>query len=68
MSVSANKSVETSGYMLAALTINAGVSMFAPTVSDMFGSMEMFRLKVDQHVHIGNKGFPTSPPTTQMEI
>lgn len=48
--------------------INAGISVFAPTVSDMFGPMEMFRLKVDQHVHIGNKGFPTSPPTSPMEI
>jgi hypothetical protein len=43
--------------------INAGTSMFAPTVSDMFGPMELFRLKVDQHVHIGNKNFPTSPPS-----
>jgi hypothetical protein len=68
LSVSANKSIETTGYMLAATTINAGVSMFAPTVSDLFGSMEMFRLKVDQHVHIGNKGYPTSPPTSPMEI
>ena len=68
LSVSANKSVETAGYMLAALTINAGVSVFGPMVSDMFGSMEMFRLKVDQHVHIGNKGFPTSPPTSVMEV
>jgi hypothetical protein len=68
MSVSANKSVETAGYMVAALTIDAGVSMYAPIVSDLFGSMEMFRLKVDQHVHIGNKGFPTSPPTQPMEI
>lgn len=47
--------------------INAGVSVFAPMVSDIFGSMEMFRLKVDQHVHIGNKNFPTSPPTIPME-
>ena len=68
LSVSAIKSIETSGYMLAALTIDAGVSMFAPMVSDMFSSMEMFRLKVDQHVHIGNKGFPTSPPTQPMEF
>jgi hypothetical protein len=67
-SVSAVKSVETSGYMVAATTINAGVSMFAPTVSDIFSSMEMFRLKVDQHVHIGNKGYPTSPPTAPMEV
>lgn len=68
-SVSAVKSVETSGYMLAALTINAGVSVTAPTVSDMFGSVEMFRMKVDQHVHIGNKGYPTSPPSNgPMEI
>lgn len=68
LSVSAVKSVETSGYMLAALTIDAGVSMFAPMVSDMFSSMEMFRLKVDQHVHIGNHGYPTSPPTQPMEF
>ena len=68
LSVSANKSVETSGYMIAATTITAGVSVFAPTVSDMFSSMEMFRLKVDQHVHIGNRGFPTSPPTSPMEL
>lgn len=68
LSVSANKSVETAGYMIAATTITAGVSVFAPTVSDMFGSMEMFRLKVDQHVHIGNRGFPTSPPTSPMEV
>jgi hypothetical protein len=47
--------------------VNAGVSMFAPIVSDLFGSMEMFRLKVDSHMHIGNKGFPTSPPLSPME-
>lgn len=68
LSVSANKSVETTGYMFAATTIDAGVSMFAPMVSDMFGSVEMFRMKVNAHVHIGNKGFPTSPPTQPMEI
>jgi hypothetical protein len=67
LSVSANKSVETIGYMLAGTTINAGVSVFGPMVSDLFGSMEMFRLKVDTHVHIGNKGWPTSPPTIPME-
>ena len=66
MSVSAVKSVETSGYMIAALTITAGISMYAPTVSDLFGSMEFFRMKVDQHVHIGNKGYPTSPPSNGM--
>lgn len=66
-SVSATKSVETTGYVVAGTTITAGVSVFGPEVSDMFSSMEMFRLKVDQHVHIGNKGFPTSPPTTIME-
>jgi len=58
----------TPGSITAVGFINAGVSMFAPTVSDMFGPMEMFRLKVDQHVHIGNKGFPTSPPTSPMEM
>jgi len=44
-------------------SINAGISMFAPTVTDMFGPMEAMRLLYDQHVHTGNKGFPTSPPT-----
>ena len=48
--------------------INAGISMFAPMVSDIIGSIEMFRLKVDTHVHIGNRGYPTSPPTSPMEI
>ena len=48
--------------------VNAGLSVTAPIVSDMFGPMEMFRLKVDQHVHIGNLGHPTSPPTEPMEI
>ena len=67
ISLSATKSVETLGYMVAGTTIDAGVSVFGPMVSDMFGSMEMFRMKVNQHVHIGNKGFPTSPPTTPME-
>jgi hypothetical protein len=66
-SVSAAKSVETTGYITAATTITAGISVYGPTVSDMFSSMEMFRLKVDQHVHIGNRGFPTSPPTSPME-
>lgn len=47
--------------------INAGISVYAPMVSDIFGSIEMFRLKVDTHVHIGNKNFPTSPPTKPME-
>jgi hypothetical protein len=66
LSVSAIKSVETSGFMAAATTIVAGVSVYGPIVSDMFGSMEMFRLKVDRHVHIGNRGFPTSPPSNGM--
>jgi hypothetical protein len=48
--------------------VNAGLSVTAPRVSDMYGSMEMFRTKVDQHVHIGNRDFPTSPPTKPMEI
>jgi hypothetical protein len=68
LSVSANKSIETTGYMISATTITAGVSMYAPMVSDMIGSIEMFRLKVDSHVHIGNRGYPTSPPTQPMEI
>lgn len=68
LSVTANKSVETTGYMTAATTINAGVSVFAPTVSDIISSMQMFRMKVNQHVHIGNRGFPTSPPTRPMEL
>lgn len=67
MSVSAIKSVETTGYMIAGTTMVAGVSVYGPMVSDIFGSMEMFRLKVDTHVHIGNKGWPTSPPTIPME-
>jgi hypothetical protein len=60
-------SVQTLGYITAATTINAGVSVTAPMINDLFGSMESFRLKVDQHVHIGNRGFPTSPPTSPME-
>ena len=56
------------GTVNATVAVNAGVSVFGPMVSDMFGPMEMFRLKVDQHVHIGNRGFPTSPPTSPMEI
>jgi len=67
MSLSANMSVQTLGYITAATTINAGVSVTAPMINDLFGSMESFRLKVDQHVHIGNRGFPTSPPTSPME-
>jgi hypothetical protein len=67
ISLSATKSVETIGYMIAGTTIDAGVSVFGPTVSDLLGSMQMFRMKVNQHVHIGNKGFPTSPPTRAME-
>lgn len=68
LSVSAVKSVETTGYIIAGTTMVAGVSVFAPMVSDMFGSMQMFRMKVNTHVHIGNKGFPTSTPTRQMEV
>jgi hypothetical protein len=68
LSVSANKSIETTGYMLAATTINAGVSMFAPTVSDFDSSIEMLRVKIDRHEHIGNRGYGTSPPTGPMEI
>lgn len=69
LSVTAVKSVETAGYMKAAATIDAGISMFAPTVSDMVGSVQMFRLKVDTHVHSGVKGGPnlTQPPTKPME-
>jgi hypothetical protein len=67
ISVSAVKSVETTGYMIAGTTMVAGVSVYGPMVSDMFGSMELFRMKVNAHVHIGNKGYPTSPPTAPME-
>jgi hypothetical protein len=44
------------------------VSAFAPMVSDIFGPLEGLRLKLDTHVHIGNKGFPTSPPTQPFEV
>jgi len=68
-SVTAIKSVETSGYVIAATTIDAGVSVFAPTVSDMVGSVQMFRLKVNAHVHSGVRSGPnlTQPPTKPME-
>jgi phage gp45-like len=62
LSVSGNKSVETLGYMIAGTTIDAGISVFGPMVSDMFGSVQMFRIKVNMHQHIGNRGFPTSTP------
>ena len=68
LSVSADKSVETLGYMVAGTSITAGVSVYGPMVSDIFGELEMLRLKIDQHVHIGNLGYPTSPPTKPMEI
>lgn len=56
------------GAIVATNFITSGVSMFAPTVSDLVGSMEMLRIKIDTHVHIGNKGYPTSPPTSPMEV
>jgi hypothetical protein len=51
------------GSVNALTTVIAGISVYGPLVSDLFGSMEMFRLKVDRHVHIGNRGYPTSPPS-----
>jgi hypothetical protein len=48
--------------------ITATTSAFAPVVSDIFGSMELFRLKVDAHIHgNGNQGSPTTPPLSTME-
>jgi hypothetical protein len=44
------------------------VSAFAPIVSDLFSSMELLRLKLDWHDHIGNIGYPTTPPTEPFEV
>jgi len=69
LSVSGNKSVETLGYMVAGTTIDAGVSVHGPMVSDIFGSIEMFRIKVDFHTHLLPGGSLTSPPiNAPMEI
>ena len=58
------------GTINATVAINAGVSVFGPTVSDMFGPMELFRTKVDTHVHlVPDEGgmITTTPPTMPME-
>ena len=57
LSVSAVKSVETTGYMVAA------VSVTAPIVSDIVGSLESVRIGTNSHFHIDSKGGPTTPPT-----
>jgi hypothetical protein len=60
------------GIVDATVSVNAGVSAFAPIVSDIFGSMENFRINVDRHVHVYHPGpgsaTPTTPPTEPMEL
>jgi hypothetical protein len=51
--------------------IEATVSVNAPLISgivvtDIRGPMELIRLLYDMHYHIGNRGWPTSPPIPLM--
>jgi hypothetical protein len=58
LSVSAVKSVETTGYMLAA------VSVTSPIISDIIGSLGSVRIGINTHFHIDSKGGPTTTPTS----
>lgn len=58
LSVSAIKSVETTGYMLAA------VSVTSPIISDIIGSLGSVRIGINTHFHIDSKGGPTTTPTS----
>lgn len=58
LSVSAVKSVETTGYMLAA------VSVTAPIISDIIGSLGSVRIGTNAHIHIDSKGGFTTTPTS----
>jgi len=58
LSVSAVKSVETTGYMLAA------VSVTSPIISDIVGSLGSVRLGINTHTHIDSRGGPTTTPTS----
>ena len=58
LSVSAVKSVETTGYMLAA------VSVTSPIISDVIGSLGSIRIGINTHFHIDSKGGPTTTPTS----
>lgn len=58
LSVSAVKSVETTGYMISA------VSVTSPIISDIVGSLESVRIGINTHLHIDSRGGPTSTPTS----
>ena len=58
LSVSAVKSVETTGYMLAA------VSVTSPIISDIIGSLGSVRIGINTHLHIDSRGGPTTTPTS----
>lgn len=54
-------------------SVYAGVSVNAPfingfSVKDVAGTMLGIRMQHNAHNHIGNKGFPTSPPITPMTL
>jgi hypothetical protein len=61
------------GFISAGTTVFAGVSVEAPiingfSVNDTAGTMMGIRMQHNAHNHIGNKGFPTSPPITPMTL
>ena len=54
-------------------SVYAGISVNAPfingfSVKDVAGTMLSIRMQHNAHNHIGNKGFPTSPPITPMTL
>lgn len=53
------------GMIEATLSVNAPL-ISGIVVTDIRGPMELIRLLYDMHYHIGNHGYPTSPPTPLM--
>jgi hypothetical protein len=58
LSLSAVKSVETTGYMLAA------VSVTSPIINDIIGTLESVRIGINTHFHIDSRGGATTTPTS----
>ena len=58
LSLSATKSVETTGFVVAA------VSVTSPIISDIVGSLESVRIGTNSHFHVDSRGGPTTPPTS----
>lgn len=62
LSVSAKKSVETTGFMVAA------VSVTSPIINDIIGSLESVRIGINSHIHLGVQNGPGATPPPSIPI